>query len=769
MTVMTNSLFARFIDEANFLRAFQRIQTKNSQGGIDRISVNEFAGKLYRNLKELRLDIENNRYTPEPVLAVSQPKWNDKNEFRLLGLPTVRDKIVQTALLQVVEPLAERLFCDTSYGYRKDKGPAKAIRRVEHNLIGKLNWVVRQDVDNFFDTLDHDRLLQLFAELVGNDQNLVQLAALWCRSGIVAKSGKWRNVETGVRQGQVISPLLANLYLHALDEWVELKGWGWVRYADDYLIQVKEEDLAIKADLQVKAFLENTLHLRLNANPSPVSNLEQGFTFLGILFQGERREIAPKKIEKMRNKLYWLCSPKGKAEPEKLLRDLEMMVGGWLHYYGFLHPVEQFTLLHQEMVHRFSELVKLRIASDAWPAKPLDNWQLPMQLIDEHAGDEGKHCLHELWKQVKPTAQVELCRTARNEADKKNAVRRRQYQRKQMEEGDLVVTSPGHFVGRRQNRIVVRCRQQIVSEIPIDRFTGLTMGSHGLSLSTDVISLCAEKNITIHFIDSLGQIFAIANRPDGERAELVQRQLIHREGALGVHLARMFILGKVKNQFALLKSYAKYKGRQNNDFFEAFQPIRIEFEKSVDTVKALKRQEPGEFRNTLMGIEGAVGARYWRMVAMLIPQDLDFPGRIGHGATDLVNSLLNYGYGILYTHVLGAIIRAGLNPGVGFLHADQGRKPTLTFDLIEEFRAPVVDRAVISMLNRHEMLAQSESGELDKETRRKIAACVLARLGGDGIHQGRQDSIKNILYGQALSIRDVLSGKGVYKPFLARW
>jgi group II intron reverse transcriptase/maturase/CRISPR-associated endonuclease Cas1 len=766
---MTKSLFAQFIDDANFLRAFQRVQEKNSQGGIDRVSVNEFAGKLYRNLKELRREIEFNQYTPEPVQGLAIPKFNGKGEFRQLGLPTVRDKIVQTALLQVVEPLAEKLFCNTSYGYRKGKGPAKAIRRVEHNLIGKFTWVVRQDVDNFFDTLNHDRLLQVFAELVDNDQNLVQLVALWCRSGIVAKSGKWRTVETGVRQGQVISPLLANLYLHALDEWVEAKGWGWVRYADDYLIQVKEQEVAIQANREVTEFLEKTLDLHLNANTSPISNLEQGFSFLGVFFQGARKEIAAKKIDKMHNKMCWLCSPKGKSEPEKLLNDLEMMAGGWKHYYGFLDPLEQFAALDQEMAKRFSELAAQRIASGAWPAKPSADWHFPMLLLGVHSRDEEKKRLQELWKQSQPLSSGELCVSAKKVADKKNAARRIQYQRKQLQAGELIVTTPGHFVGRRDNRIVVRCHQKIVSEVPVEHFTGLTMGGRGLSLSTDLIHLCTEKNITIHFIDSLGKIFAIACSPDGERAELVQRQLMHRDGPLGLHLAKMFILGKVKNQFALLKSYAKYKDRQGNGFYQAFQAIRPELEKGISAIKSLKRQEPKEFRSALMGLEGINAARYWRMVGLVVPAEQNFTGRVGYGAADLVNSLLNYGYGILYTHAHTAITRAGLNAGVGFLHADQGKKPTLTFDLIEEFRAPVVDRAVISMLNRREQLGQTENGELDKETKRKIAACVLARLGGEISHQGRKDTIKNVLYGQALAIRDVVSGKGEYKPFLARW
>jgi CRISPR-associated protein Cas1 len=170
-----------------------------------------------------------------------------------------------------------------------------------------------------------------------------------------------------------------------------------------------------------------------------------------------------------------------------------------------------------------------------------------------------------------------------------------------------------------------------------------------------------------------------------------------------------------------------------------------------------------------MGLEGAFGARYWGLVSLMIPESYAFPGRVRRGAVDLVNSLLNYGYGILYSQALTALTRAGLNATCGFLHAGQGNKPVLSYDLVEEFRAPVVDRAVFSMLNRRVRLVQEESGLLDKDTRKRVAGSVYHRLGGEAVYRGRRETIKNILLGQAAAIRDTLCGKRTYKPFLCRW
>lgn len=165
------------------------------------------------------------------------PKFNEANEWRELGLPSVADKVVQAAMLQVTEPLAEKIFSDCSYAYRPGKGHYKAIRRIDHSLNNrKKAWAIPRDIDNFFDTLNHNRLIEQFSELVNGEPVMTELVTLWCRMGLVAKNGRWRNVEAGVRQGGVISPLLANLYLHPLDEYAAKQEIDWVRYTDDYLI-----------------------------------------------------------------------------------------------------------------------------------------------------------------------------------------------------------------------------------------------------------------------------------------------------------------------------------------------------------------------------------------------------------------------------------------------------------------------------------------------------------------------------------------------------
>lgn len=232
----------------------------------------------------------------------------------------------------------------------------------------------------------------------------------------------------------------------------------------------------------------------------------------------------------------------------------------------------------------------------------------------------------------------------------------------------------------------------------------------------------------------------------------------------------MFILGKVKNQFALLKYYFKYPLNRENGFGKAFvenkQYLNGLITKIKDTTGIL---DPDAFRQRIMGLEGAFGATYWSIIKHLFRNGVVFSGRVRCGANDIVNSELNYGYGILYGQCLNAIIWAGLNPMAGFLHSYQPGKPTLTYDLIEEFRSFVVDRGIFTMFNRGERLEQGKDDLLTSETRRKIVKSVIGRLSSEVWFKGRRFVLEEVIREQANNIKKHLYSKVKYRPFLGRW
>ncbi|KHE91657.1 MAG: CRISPR-associated endonuclease Cas1 [Candidatus Scalindua rubra] len=766
----TDTLLEQFLSKSNFISAYERIASKKAAGGLDNVTVESFGNRLDQHISKLQKEIMEHRYVPKPLKSIHVPKYNKENEWRGLALPSVSDKVVQAALLQVVEPLGEKLFMDSSYAYRKGKGHYKAIRRVEHCLGNrKKSWVVHRDIDNFFDTLNYDRLIDQFSALVDGEPVMTELVALWCRTGLVEAGGRWRGVQSGIRQGNIISPLLSNLYLHPLDEFAARLRIDWVRYCDDYLILCDSRKDAISADRLIKEYLKEPLCLKLNNSGLSPCHIDEGFTFLGVSFRGKGRSIASEKLEKMKKKMGWFLSDKSNGSPEEIITKLTEKVQGWKRHYGFLNPTEQFSQLDKIIEEKFVKLAASRIKAGLWDTSRFEGLSFPA-LINSSSGDRLKK-LKGLLQKIVSELKTEALNKVQSAVDTKVERGRRRYNREHGQDGYLIVTTPGHFVGKRGERIVVRYKQKIISDLPVIQLKGLTLSGRGTSISGDVIALCMKRGINIHFVDdNIGKITAIVSPPGGSSGEVSLLQITERDKESGLELAKMFILGKVKNQFALLKYYFKYPLNQKNGYGKTFTENRHYLSDLIDKIKKTTGiYDPDAIRQRLMGLEGAFGATYWAVIKHLFRNEVTFSGRDRFGANDVVNSALNYGYGILYGECLSAVIRAGLNPMAGFLHSYQSGKPTLTYDLIEEFRSFVVDRGIFAMFNRGERLENGEDGLLTLDARKKIIKSVIGRLSSEVWFKGRRVTLQEVIREQAVNIKKHLTGKVKYRPFLGRW
>ena len=768
---MSEGLFEQFISYDNFRIALARVVSKKAKGGIDGVRVEDFQKREAQHLQSLITQIKSGTYLPKPVKAASIPKFNDKNEWRELGLPSISDKIVQAALLQVVEPLAEKIFLDTSYGYRPGKGHYRALRRVEHYLgNGKCSWVANRDIDNCFDSFNHELLINRFSELVHHDDRLVNLVALWLRMGIVDRQGHWRNVEAGVRQGQIMSPLLANLYLHPLDVFAAARGWAWVRYADNYLILTKSNADAKTADETVMDFLEKELSLKVNLDDNAIASLDNGFNFLVVHFQGTARSIAPDKIDKIRKKIQWHLAEKNMSSMEDVLQRLELMVQGWVRFYAFLNPVEEFSRLDNLIETSFENLARVRLSQGRWDRTLQDGLFLP-KLTGYRDVHSGRKALEALWSRAIAHIESKENRTNRIQTADKNVSRqRRRYKREGVVSGELFVVSPGFFIAKQGGRIQVRQERRIVGEALVTNLRCITLGMHGVSLSSDVILLCVEKGIPVHFVNRFGNVTAVVSGPAGFSSETAVLQIQKKDLPPGLELARAFVYGKLKNQFSLLKYYGKYRRNNGNAFARHLVDRFSYLDDLVHKAKIYPSgDDPSLYRQQLMGIEGRFGAEYWQLFKHLLKNGVDFQGRERRGAKDLVNSLLNYGYAILGGRILNAVTKSGLNPTCSFLHAYQSGKPTLVYDLMEEFRANVVDRTVFSLLNRGISFSLDSEGLLDKPTKERFTRAVLSRLGAEVIFGGKQMTIEETISKQAENVRLHLEGKRRYHPYLSRW
>lgn len=336
----------------------------------------------------------------------------------------------------------------------------------------------------------------------------------------------------------------------------------------------------------------------------------------------------------------------------------------------------------------------------------------------------------------------------------------------------LIVEERGVFVSKHQGRLRVEQGKQRLAEVPIMHLEQVLICSNGVGLSSDVVRTCAEEGIPIHFLngsqgDDYGTLFAsgLTGMALTKRA-----QLRAYEDARGLALAHAFVSGKVQSQANLLRYAAKYRKDSDPALYAGLMLAATEV---LDPLPALGRVAgviSEDTRAALMGGEGRAAARYWQAVATLIPAELAWPGRETQGARDPFNAALNYGYGVLRSQVRVALLLAGLEPNAGFLHADRPGKPSLTLDLIEEFRQALVDRTLIGQVNRGFAIGQDDEGRLDGPTRKRIVEKVIERMESTEPYEGKRQPLRHILQLQARHIATFVRGeRPEYTPFVMGW
>jgi CRISPR-associated protein Cas1 len=247
-----------------------------------------------------------------------------------------------------------------------------------------------------------------------------------------------------------------------------------------------------------------------------------------------------------------------------------------------------------------------------------------------------------------------------------------------------------------------------------------------------------------------------------------REQLAAYNDSRGVELAKTIVRGKLGNQAALLKYFGKYLKESKPPVFTELSVLVNSLSKGRADAARVSGPNIDAAREALLSIEGLAGRTYWKGVRLLIPQHLGFDVRAHRGAPDPVNSALNYGYGILYTQLWGAIMNAGLEPFAGFLHVDRPGKPSLVLDMVEEFRQPLVDRAVIAAIGRGASIDTRE-GMLTDETRRTIAAAVIERIESEVNFRGRRYKLKSVIQAQARNLASFMRGGDKYRTFAFKW
>ena len=326
------SLMDKTYTPANLQSAYAKVWRNGGCAGADGQTVAHFGRNVGAELARLHAQLREDTYRPQPVRRAWIAKPGSR-EQRPLGIPAVRDRIVQGALRHVLEPIFETEFAEHSYGFRPGRGAKDALRRVDTLLKAGHTWVVDADLKSYFDTIPHDRLMALLGQRVA-DGRVLALVECFLRAGVLEEARGWQPTECGTPQGGVLSPLLANLYLDPLDHQMEQAGWEMVRYADDFVILCRSATEAREALAAVAGWVSEA-GLTLHPEKTRVVDATQrgGFDFLGYHFERGMRWPRKKSLEKLKDRLRAKTSRLDGRSLEDIVADVNRTLRGWYGYF----------------------------------------------------------------------------------------------------------------------------------------------------------------------------------------------------------------------------------------------------------------------------------------------------------------------------------------------------------------------------------------------------------------------------------------------------
>jgi len=333
----------------------------------------------------------------------------------------------------------------------------------------------------------------------------------------------------------------------------------------------------------------------------------------------------------------------------------------------------------------------------------------------------------------------------------------------------LIADQFGSHVGKYSQRLKVTQKGQTLAQAPLLHLEEVSVLSRGVSVSADALEACCERGIPIFFIDALGTPYASVYSAGLTGTVLTRREQLRafddwRGAALGLAVAA----GKIQNQSITLKYFSKT--RKDTPTGEALRLAAIEVLDYLAWLDRLNGEHIDDLRGSLLAAEGNAARRYWEAVQLILPEGYNWSGRQGRGALDPINSLLNYGYGILYGQVERALVLAGLDPYAGFVHVDRPGKPSLVLDVIEEFRQVAVDRVVFGLAARKFSVEQDKQGRLSDDTRRTYAEHVISHLEAKVRYEGKRYPLRHVMQMQSRRLAAFLRGdRGIYEPYKAEW
>jgi CRISPR-associated protein Cas1 len=645
--------------------AWERVEESDGCAGVDGVGLDQFAARLDANLAQLGQELKDESYTPLPLLRFYVPK--DDGGQRALAVLAVRDRVAQHAVIRVIGPLLEAEFEACSYAYRKGRSVGQALDQIERLRDEGYRWVVDADITTFFDAIDHQLLLGRVREIIG-EERLVQLIHRWMTPRIY-DGETFTQMTQGVPQGAPLSPWLANLYLDSFDEQMLKAGYRLVRYADDFVVLCRSQAMAQRA-LELTQEVLTSLRLTLHQDKTRITSFDQGFKYLGATFiksfRWEKPRRKPGQPEPragviMPPPIPLLCPPMGRREPfnpslrDALVEAVQDLEPGPAP--SFLRPPGQTP-------------DDLRPAPPASPSPPPED--APVSLPEPSAAppptadSSGPSTDAELdWHAQLPERPLPSLHTLRT----------------------LYVLEHGARLRCEDERLLVYRDDVELLSLPAFKVDQVVVFSH-CQITLPAMKFCLMHDIPIILLSSRGRYYGAIESTANDNVLLQRDQFLRLEEAdFCLALARELVRGKILNCRTLLQ---RRQRRQPTPSVQEPIEALARIESNLDQATTL---------DELRGYEGAAAAAYFRALPHCFKLDWGFRERTRRPPRDPINALLSFGYTLLFYNLYALVRAHGLSPHVGYLHALGHGHPALCSDLIEEFRAPLIDSLVIETVN----------------------------------------------------------------------
>jgi CRISP-associated protein Cas1 len=714
-----------FLSSENFWQAWDKVRGNRGCAGVDGETIDDFERHAERNLATLRRQLQTGTYQPMPLLSFHVPKKPKirpgeppKTEWRGLAVPTVRDRIVQQALLNLLHPILEPQFETSSFAYRPGRSYKGAVAQVDQWRQTGFDWVLDADVVKYFDNLQHRRLLDELQERV-HDPAVGKLVERWIGSGVSTASGLILP-QKGIPQGSVVSPILANVYFDDFDEAIEAAGLKLVRYADDFVILARSKAYIEDAQALVSRLLQE-MGLELHPDKTKVTNFQQGFHFLGHTFV--RSLVVQDEPKKPRS-----TSPPAQPPSLTLNPSPPHDLGRWGD--GEMGGKTQ-------MQQAFLEAIQ----ASKKPIPP------PLYVVMGYKARDEKliQIVSKEWSWKEGMSTLYLVR-----------------------QGSMLRKDHGRFViegGRFENEgATAKSEPGLPLEIPI-REVGRILVLGNVQISTSAIATCLHEQIPVVFMSQSGEYKGHLWSSEfcdlsTEAAQFGRRHDL----SFQLQVARQIVWGKGMNSKLTLQ---RFNRRRKVDGIEAKL-------KRID--QHLKTIQQTSDLNQLRGYEGAMAKLYFSGLGQMITNaGFSFTTRNRRPPKDPVNAMLSFGYTLLFNNVLSLIFAEGLNPYLGNLHRSDRKELHLAFDLVEEFRAPVVDSLVIALMNQKILrptdftYPNAEGGVyLEPGARRVFLKQFEERIAEEMTHPRTQQpvSYRRSIQLQVQEYKQCLQSSQLYQPFI---